>query len=456
MSRQLFRARHAARALIVASLVCAAAAVQADERLSPNAFARLAQSMNRDAVPAGIQEFRPADLIAARIALTTQDAGQADETESEFIVWRSGDSFMSERGAIPPQAVATLAEVLSGAAPVMGLQHCRGNATTAQAQPAGYLRVDISLLIQGRRPLRLRSESQCTHRLPWNLTDGQRLAAMTRPEAGKAIMALANSACGGCIAAAGDDMPTAAASEAPSDFDNHYARLASDWRRLGDRHGATEIKLMTFHLTEALEWMDRARFESRLKKTVQQEASGVAALARDMLRMLAAERWGYIDKSGRFILPRRFEKAERFDAGQALVRIDGLWQLVDRRGRAVTEARTGEPSYQAVRLQPAERAGKWGFATADGKLVIPAVFDAVAPFQQGLAAVQLAGKWGYLDEAGHAAIAPRFEAARDFSEGLAAVKLDGLWGYVDRQGGVVIHPRFLEAGDFGNGLAPVR
>lgn len=426
------------------------AAAGVGERLSPNAFARLEQRMITDAFPTNVQEFSLQDVVAARILLTRQDAGQPDEEESEFIVWAADGSLMSNRGAVPPQTVADLSKALAAARPVMGLRNC-GNVNTV----SGYLRIDISLLIEGRRTLRLRSESHCAHRLPWNVTDGSHLAAIATPAAGTAILSFANSACGGCIAPSPPELPGAVAQVANSDFNSLYTRLISDWRRFGKKHGATDIKLMTLPLTAALEWMDSARFERALGRTAA-GAGGAAALARDIRRKLRAERWGYIDEAGKFIIPRRFDKAEAFDAGQALVRVGRIWQLVDRRGRTVSQPRTGEPRYQEVRLQPAERDGKWGYADKTGTFVIPASFDAAQPFHEGLAAVLRDGSWGYIDERGGYAITPRYSAVRHFSQGRAAVRTDLLWGYADRTGRFVISPRFLEAGDFSEGMAPVR
>ena len=39
-----------------------------------------------------------------------------------------------------------------------------------------------------------------------------------------------------------------------------------------------------------------------------------------------------------------------------------------------------------------------GEADSNGKIVIPAKYDGVGGFTEGLAAVQLGGKWGYIDE----------------------------------------------------------
>jgi hypothetical protein len=65
---------------------------------------------------------------------------------------------------------------------------------------------------------------------------------------------------------------------------------------------------------------------------------------------------------------------------------------------------------------------------------IPAQFDEVQWFEDGLAAVCMSGKWGYIDKSGRFRIPARYDLAWRFFEGMAGVKLDGKWGYVDTHG----------------------
>lgn len=138
---------------------------------------------------------------------------------------------------------------------------------------------------------------------------------------------------------------------------------------------------------------------------------------------------------------------------------------------------------QGGRLNPVYVNGRWGYADAAGRVVIPARFDAALPFADGIARVgvvdeelpEIKGqpniKWGYIDERGRVLVELRYAVLRDFSEGLAAAAvLDAgtpervasgrnqrnlRWGYVDRGGREVIPTQFLDAGDFAEGLAAV-
>jgi hypothetical protein len=92
-----------------------------------------------------------------------------------------------------------------------------------------------------------------------------------------------------------------------------------------------------------------------------------------------------------------------------------------------------------------EENGREGFIDRTGKVVIPACFDSVGDFSEGLARFERDGRWGYLDPSGNIVIQPTFPWAEDYHEGLAHVQAtgtvlgyEGRWGYIDMTGGIVI------------------
>ena len=84
-------------------------------------------------------------------------------------------------------------------------------------------------------------------------------------------------------------------------------------------------------------------------------------------------------------------------------------------------------------------------------MVIPARFDEVLPFSEGLAAVKVGDLWGYIDTSGKMVIAPQFFHAFSFSGGLASIGAD----YIDLAGKVAISTRYAWVSDFSQGLAEV-
>ncbi len=101
------------------------------------------------------------------------------------------------------------------------------------------------------------------------------------------------------------------------------------------------------------------------------------------------------------------------------------------------------------------KGGKWGFS--DGfKVVIPAMYDEVFCFKEGLASVELEGKCGYIDPENNVVIPFEYEIAMSFSEGLAMVVKTDKCGYINKQNEVVIPFLYDAATPFEEGEAKVK
>jgi hypothetical protein len=132
---------------------------------------------------------------------------------------------------------------------------------------------------------------------------------------------------------------------------------------------------------------------------------------------------GYIDKAGRQVISPRYNDAQPFSEGLAVVNLGG----------------------------------KYGYIDRSGKMVIPPQFEKAGPFSEGLAAVYNGDQGGYIDKSGKLVInGKEFDLARAFSEGLAAVQgKNEKYGFIDKTGKFVIQPQFYRVGDFSEGLAAV-
>lgn len=117
-------------------------------------------------------------------------------------------------------------------------------------------------------------------------------------------------------------------------------------------------------------------------------------------------KYGFIDRTGRFVIPPRFDRVERFSEGRALFRQSSK----DRTLR-----------------------------------------DEAYPFTD---------RAGFIDAKGQIAIQPEYVDGKTFAEGAAAVAVMSadkkkVWGYINREGRVIIQPQFTNAGSFRGGLAAV-
>jgi hypothetical protein len=100
-------------------------------------------------------------------------------------------------------------------------------------------------------------------------------------------------------------------------------------------------------------------------------------------------KFGYIDKTGEFVINPQFEFAGSFSEGLAPVQLGGVWGYIDKTGK-----------YQ-----------------------INPQFEYEDSFSEGLARVKTLNGWGYVDKTGKYVISPQFDHAGQFAGGLAFVSL---------------------------------
>lgn len=171
-----------------------------------------------------------------------------------------------------------------------------------------------------------------------------------------------------------------------------------------------------------------------------------------------ASKVGFIDKSGKIIIPAQFDGASNFSEGFSFVLSteNGL-SVIDKTGKIVINLRSinvRQASFFSEGLAPVKQGSKWSYIDTAGKIVIETQFDAAGKFSEGLAAVKVDKKWGYIGKSGNMVINPAFDSADSFSEGLARISINDQWGFIDKNGRMVIG-LFAQGGvkPFSNGLA---
>ena len=178
-------------------------------------------------------------------------------------------------------------------------------------------------------------------------------------------------------------------------------------------------------------------------------------------------RWGYIDRSGIWRLPPRYDVAGDFSAaGITYVLREGAIPIGETlnhkgspRGLMIT-SRMAHPYRFSEGLAPFwDKSGGLGFMDEGAKTVVnPGSWVEAKPFSEGLAALRKSGSgWGFVDRSGTLVIPEQYEQVLPFGMGLAAAKKGGLWGYLDQKGAWAIPPAFAEAYSFrAPGLAQVK
>ncbi|MCM1306255.1 MAG: WG repeat-containing protein [Bacteroides sp.] len=101
------------------------------------------------------------------------------------------------------------------------------------------------------------------------------------------------------------------------------------------------------------------------------------------------------------------------------------------------------------------KGGKWGFS--DGfKTVIPAMYDEVFCFKEGVASVEIDGKCGYIDGENNITIPLDYDIAMSFSDGLAMVAKGEKCGYINKNNEIIIPFEYDAATPFEDGEAKVK
>ncbi|WP_233601163.1 MULTISPECIES: WG repeat-containing protein [Micromonospora] len=125
-----------------------------------------------------------------------------------------------------------------------------------------------------------------------------------------------------------------------------------------------------------------------------------------------------------------------------------LWGYADADGNLVVEHRYAEvqPFREGLAWVRRPEASRWALIDTTGAALIEANngYRAVGSFSEGLAWVSMDGKgrWMAVDPTNIVKIPPGYEDARPFRGGLAAVRQNGGWGAVDRSGQVVVPTRY--------------
>ncbi|OAV00258.1 MULTISPECIES: WG repeat-containing protein [Moraxella] len=183
--------------------------------------------------------------------------------------------------------------------------------------------------------------------------------------------------------------------------------------------------------------------------------------------IVKAGKYGYVDSTGKVVIPAIYQEAYPFSDGLALYRHRDKYGYLNKSGKVAIHPRfTDAWGFWEGRAK-IEQDGKYGFIDTSGNIVIRPKYEVIGDwFEEGLVLFKQKDKYGFLDKSGKVAIRPQFDSAKDFSEGLAAVTMKSgqtdeygeplhKYGFIDKTGKVVIDIKYDLAYDFLSGAAYV-
>jgi hypothetical protein len=271
---------------------------------------------------------------------------------------------------------------------------------------------------------------------------------------------------------------------------NTYARLG--WLLLMKRRTSAIQHLSLILLALCLSWLLSIRHSQ-------------AQAPKSLFPVEKDDRWGFIDRTGKIVIPLQFDSANDFHEGLALVTVKGKKLFIDTSGQVVIK-----PAFDIVddfseghaavnigqtripNLGLISNPGKWGYIDKTGKLIIPLKFTHAEDFSEGLAGVTDGERGGFIDHQGKFVFDVPLDVtlgfhegmvgilwrgtlnyfdrtgkkiatpgdygpkSNSFSEGLVPISIGDKWGFMDQTGKLMIAPQFEDAEDFSEGLAPVK
>jgi WG containing repeat len=172
------------------------------------------------------------------------------------------------------------------------------------------------------------------------------------------------------------------------------------------------------------------------------------------------DKFGYIDSNGKYVIPPTFDYASDFSEGLAAVSVGQRCGYIDHAGRFSMPAFIGDahgcgPFRGGLAL--AGSGDMMGVIDSSGHYIIPAQHaTAWEASSEGLIGFFGNSQHGFFDNSGKLIIETSpYNEVHPFSEGLAAVGKDYKWGYINQRGELVIPLQFDRAFDFMDGLAMV-
>lgn len=198
-------------------------------------------------------------------------------------------------------------------------------------------------------------------------------------------------------------------------------------------------------------------------------------------------KYGFSDKSGKEIVPPKYDRAYAFSEGMARVQLNRKWGFIDESGKEIINDPILGFKYDFVYdfsegLAAVKRMvfdlPLWGYIDKTGKEVTRITYKEANSFSDGYALIRDAiGIYNYVDKNFNNLIKHRTEgtmdfdkfivperilSAKSFREGLAAVKLISLtepdkdkWGFINTNGEIAIKAEYDFVNSFSEGLAAV-
>lgn len=111
---------------------------------------------------------------------------------------------------------------------------------------------------------------------------------------------------------------------------------------------------------------------------------------------------GYMNKSGKMVIPFQYQNASDFREGFAVIVMNDKWGFINSQGKIVIPAQYDESTKFFDGLASVKVGDKWGVINTKGELVIPMIYDFIHLFKDSdITDAQFNGEWIKIDKQGN-------------------------------------------------------
>ena len=175
-----------------------------------------------------------------------------------------------------------------------------------------------------------------------------------------------------------------------------------------------------------------------------------------LLRFSNGKRVGYMDLSGRIVIPPTFDGANNFHKGKVAARLDGRWGYLDHTGTWAIQ-----PKYEQLAViwylpLTAKLNGRWGLLDDQGQWVVEPIYEELRMANEAFEFRQ-DQKWGVISRSGQTLIPPVFDEINSSpTSSHITVRIGKRWAIADRSGKLIGAAEYEKVNVYDPGLAVVQ
>jgi len=181
-----------------------------------------------------------------------------------------------------------------------------------------------------------------------------------------------------------------------------------------------------------------------IKFSLEDEIETANCFSDGLACVLANNKMGFIDKTGKYVINPSYDFATPFENGIASITQNEKTGYIDIHGKTIIEPqfKLAGTGFNNGLAWASVDGVTYGYIEKEGKFAISPIYDGAHPFSEGLAAVKKGNLWGYVDKSGKMVIDAQFDNAATFALGRAPVQMGNKWGFIDTKGKFIFDPKF--------------